>query len=154
MLKWETRPRITTGLDVKSLARTRLDMPLWRRGGRESGPEEVGWQGGEHLATLERQIAVVGGPAVRHDLGQRDALAWVLAQHAGDEVLETRRHCRPVGKGDGLRADDIVQPHDAGVLEWHRPCNLQDYVLGQLCHYAPTHCALHTMIKTMTLRAI
>lgn len=77
-----------------------------------------------HLSTLERQIAVVGCPAVGHDLWQRDALAWVLAQHARDEVLQPRRHCWLVGKRDGLSANDVVQPHDAGVLERYRPCSL------------------------------
>ena len=64
----------------------------------------------------------VGRPAVGHDLGQCDALAWVLAQHARDEVFQTRRYCWLVGERDGLSTDDVVQPHDAGVLEWHCAC--------------------------------
>ena len=76
-----------------------------------------------YLAALQRQSVAVCGPGMSHDLSQSDALLWIFAQHARDEVLEAGGQCRLVGReGDGLSADDIVQPHDAGVLERYSSC--------------------------------
>ena len=58
-----------------------------------------------------------------HDLRQGDAVLGIFAQHGRDEVLQVAGHHRPIGKGDGLCADDIVQSHDARMLEGHCACS-------------------------------
>ena len=75
-----------------------------------------------YLPTLHRQTVAVGCPGMVHDLRQCDAVSGVLAQHLRNEILEVAGHHRSAWEADVLCADDIVQTHDAWMLEGHCAC--------------------------------
>ena len=84
-----------------------------------------------------------------HDLRQCDAVSGVLAQHLRYENLQVAGHHGSAWEADVLCADDIVQTHDAWMLERHCACktiyvlSVHQNVIAKRCscyHRVPRLC--------------